>query len=99
MRRSSSRLVPAKSCHSSSAPNGAAAHRVGGAARFTAIAAGLVLASCGTDPDASVPAIAEGPAYLVGTRVFDDTTTTSYFHLVPSLDADTEIDPSVALEV
>jgi hypothetical protein len=39
------------------------------------------------------------PAFLLGTRVWDDVTTTSYFHVVSSLDAETEVDPSQALEV
>jgi hypothetical protein len=41
----------------------------------------------------------DSPAYLVGTRVFDDTTTTSYFHLLPGLDATVSVDPALALEV
>ncbi|WP_394836412.1 hypothetical protein LVJ94_05845 [Pendulispora rubella] len=40
-----------------------------------------------------------GPAYLVGTRVWNDTVTTSYVHVVPSLDEATTIDPSKALEI
>jgi hypothetical protein len=39
------------------------------------------------------------PAYLVGTRIFDDTTTTSYFSVVDSLGAETEVDLADALEV
>ncbi|HTV21728.1 MAG TPA: hypothetical protein VMG12_23725 [Polyangiaceae bacterium] len=38
-------------------------------------------------------------AFLLGTRVWDDTTTTSYFHVVPSLDAGTSVRPERALEV
>lgn len=40
-----------------------------------------------------------GPAYLLGTRVWDDTTITSYFHVSPSIESDTEIAASRALEV
>jgi hypothetical protein len=39
------------------------------------------------------------PLYLAMTRVWDDTSTTSYLHLVPSLDAGTEVDVSQALEL
>jgi len=39
------------------------------------------------------------PAFLLGTRVWDDTTTTSYFHVVPSLEAGTGVRPDQALEV
>jgi len=38
-------------------------------------------------------------AFVLGTRVWDDTTTTSYFHVVASLAAGTEIDESRALEL
>lgn len=38
-------------------------------------------------------------AFMLGTRIWDDTTVTSYFHLVASLDADTKVDPSRSLEV
>ncbi|AKF08632.1 hypothetical protein [Sandaracinus amylolyticus] len=55
-----------------------------------------MIASCGGD-DAS-PTPTRG-GYLVATRVWDDTSITSYFHVVDSLDADTQIDPSQALEV
>jgi hypothetical protein len=40
-----------------------------------------------------------GPLYVVGTRVWDDSSTTSYFHVVPSLAAGTVIDQQRALEV
>lgn len=39
------------------------------------------------------------PLYVLGTRVWDDTTTTSYFHVVPSLEPGTVVDPALALEV
>ncbi len=40
----------------------------------------------------------EAPAFVLGTRVWDDVTITSYFHVVGSLAAGTEIDESRALE-
>ena len=42
--------------------------------------------------------IGEGPAFLLGTRFWDDTTTTSYFHVVSSLESGTKVDSSRALE-
>lgn len=44
------------------------------------------------------PGPAEGPAFVLGTRVWDDVTITSYFHVVGSLEAGTEIDESRAME-
>jgi len=41
----------------------------------------------------------DGPAYVVATRVWDDTSITSYFHVLPSLEAGTPVDPARALEV
>lgn len=43
---------------------------------------------------------AEAPVYVVGTRIFspDGSDVTSYFHVVSSIDADAEVDPSRALE-
>lgn len=55
--------------------------------------------ACGNSDAERIPSIAEGPVYLVGTRVWDDATTTSYFHLVPSIAAGTSIDTSQALEI
>ncbi|HTN88719.1 MAG TPA: hypothetical protein VL242_33805 [Sorangium sp.] len=40
-----------------------------------------------------------GPAFVVGTRIWDDTSTTAYFHVLPSLDQGTEVDVSQALEI
>ncbi|MGK4003921.1 hypothetical protein WMF31_14910 [Sorangium sp. So ce1036] len=40
-----------------------------------------------------------GDAFVVATRVWDDTATNSYFHVLPSIDPGTEVDPSQALEV
>jgi hypothetical protein len=39
------------------------------------------------------------PVFLLGTRVWDDAAATSYFHLVDSLEAGTEVDVSKAVEV
>ena len=39
------------------------------------------------------------PKYVAVTRVWDDTTTTSYAHVVSSLSAETEVDTSRALEI
>lgn len=51
-------------------------------------------------PDEVEPAPpASEPAYLLGARVWDDTTTTSYFHVVSSLDEGTTVDARRALEV
>lgn len=41
----------------------------------------------------------DAPVYLLGTRVWDDTTTTSYFNVAESLAAGTKVAPSDALEV
>jgi hypothetical protein len=56
---------------------------------------------CYDEPDASKPLKVEGSPYLLGTRVFtpDGEMTTSFFHVVPSLDADTRIEPDQGLEV
>ncbi len=54
---------------------------------------GCIASSDAEDPTRS------GPLYVVGTRVWDDSSTTSYFHVVPSLAAGTVIDPQRALEV
>jgi hypothetical protein len=40
-----------------------------------------------------------GQAYLIGTRVWDDTSTTSYFHVVSSIERGTQVDESQAIEV
>jgi hypothetical protein len=58
----------------------------------------LAAAGCSIDNDADPPVETES-AYLLGTRVWDDVTTTSFFHVVPSLEAGTEIDEAQALEV
>ncbi|MFZ5895495.1 MAG: hypothetical protein ACOY0T_30845 [Myxococcota bacterium] len=67
------------------------------------LAAALALSAAQTvacsDSNQGTSTIGTGPAYLVGTRVFNDTLTTSYFHVVSSLEETSEIDPSRALEV
>jgi hypothetical protein len=63
------------------------------------ILASLALASCSggaAKPAATVP---DGPAYVAATRIWDDTTTTSFFHVLPSLAGGTPVDASQALEV
>ncbi|XXT18870.1 hypothetical protein WME94_52450 [Sorangium sp. So ce429] len=40
-----------------------------------------------------------GDAFVVATRVWDDTATNSYFHVLSSLEPGTAVDPSQALEV
>lgn len=58
------------------------------------------LAGCTGGADGPGPqGIAEGPAFLLGTRVWDDNDTTSFFHLIPSLEAGTPLDRSIVLEV
>ncbi|AUX37718.1 MULTISPECIES: hypothetical protein [Sorangium] len=64
----------------------------------------MALGSGGCADDAPNPGGSGGggagrPAFVVGTRVWDDTATTAYFHAVPSLDRGTEVDLSEALEV
>jgi len=66
-------------------------------ARF--LLAALALTACNAEDGGGAPGLEQGPAYLVATRVWNDTTTTSYFHVVSSLEADTTIDTSQALEV
>jgi hypothetical protein len=60
----------------------------------------LALTACGDnigggDPDAAPL----DTAFLLGTRVWDDSSTTSYFHVVPSLEAGTAVDPGLSVEV
>lgn len=62
----------------------------------------LALAAC-SDSDAQPVKperhAGESPLYLAVARVFDDTTTTSYLHVLPSVDRDTEVDVSQAREL
>lgn len=60
----------------------------------------VVVAGCtGTEAPDPTPGDETGPAFIAATRVWDDTTITSYFHVLPSLDAGTAVDTSKALEV
>jgi hypothetical protein len=45
------------------------------------------------------PSAPADPLFLLGTRVWDDTATTSYFHVLPSLEAGTALDVQRAIEV
>lgn len=71
---------------------------------FCGVAAVLVVAACGDniappddgdDDDDDEPV----PAFAIGTRIWDDTTTTSYFNVVSSLDASTSVDLGQSIEV
>lgn len=42
---------------------------------------------------------ATAPAFLLGTRIWDDTSTTSYFHVLRSIDSEVTVDAARALEV
>lgn len=57
------------------------------------------LAACSDDGNPPEPSGDGDRAYLLGTRVWDDSSTTSYFHVVPTLEAGTVVDPATALEV
>jgi hypothetical protein len=62
----------------------------------------LSLSLFGCEPeenDGGPQAPAEGPVYMAATRVWDDVSTTSYFHLLDSIAADTPVDVNQALEV
>jgi hypothetical protein len=52
----------------------------------------------GTDEPKDEP-VEETPAYVVGSRIWDDVGTTSYFHVLPSLDEGTRVDEDRAMEV
>lgn len=49
--------------------------------------------------DAGVGGNTQAPAFLLGTRVWDDTSTTSYFHVASSIKAGAAVDEAQALEV
>lgn len=55
-------------------------------------------ADAGEEQPAPVGQVGE-EAFVIATRVWDDTATNSYFHVVPSLDEGTTVDPSQAMEV
>jgi hypothetical protein len=59
----------------------------------------LAAAGCGESNNGG-NGIGSGPAYLVGTRVFaSDGAATSYFHVLPSIEQGTAVNPAQALEV
>jgi hypothetical protein len=58
-----------------------------------------LLVGCGDTSSSDPGGVGEGPAYLIGTRVWDDTSTTSYFYVVSSIEDGAEIDTANALEV
>lgn len=58
----------------------------------------FLILGCESSNDANGSAPGE-EAYLIGTRVWDDTTTTSYFQVVGSLEEGTEVELDRALEV
>jgi hypothetical protein len=62
---------------------------------------GLLLGalSCGASDQGAEDHAGSEPLYLAMTRVWDDTTTTSYLHVLTSLDAGTEVDTKQALEL
>jgi hypothetical protein len=69
-------------------------------APFTFLALSSLVACGGGDTDPpDDPDAAAGPAFAIGTRVWDDTTTTSFFNVVGSLSAGTVVDTSQAIEV
>jgi hypothetical protein len=64
---------------------------------FFALALVASAAACADDTDPT--GTPTGPAFLLGTRVWDDSSTTSYFHVVSSLEAGTTVDTGLAVEV
>jgi hypothetical protein len=66
------------------------------------LAASSLISACATsDDDSATPSSrpSQGPAFVAATRIWDDATTTSYFHVLPGIDAETEVDSAQALEV
>jgi hypothetical protein len=65
-----------------------------------AVLVAVLSASCGDDATSSNEAGGDlDTAYVLGTRVWDDSSTTSYFHVAPSLEQTVQVDPARALEV
>lgn len=64
------------------------------------LVASILLQACGNSGDDSAANSHGGsqPLFLAAARVWDDTTTTSYFHVLPSIGADTLVDAHQALE-
>lgn len=60
---------------------------------------GSLALSCASSDQAAADHAGRDPLYLAMTRVWDDTTTTSYLHVLASLDAGTEVDTKQALEL
>lgn len=52
-----------------------------------------------SESGADAPKDDADPLYMAATRIWDDTSITSYFHLVPKLEANVEVDPKQALDV
>src|SRR6185312_7697945 len=63
--------------------------------------ASIVFASACSDSDAASEQTHAGgaPLYLAMTRIFDDVTTTSYLHVLDSLDSKAEVDTTKAREI
>ncbi|WP_437656497.1 hypothetical protein [Sorangium sp. So ce1182] len=59
----------------------------------------LVSAGCADEEQTARPGPVGEEAFVVATRVWDDTATNSYFHVVPSLEQGTVVDPSQAMEI
>ncbi|KYF50991.1 hypothetical protein BE08_44440 [Sorangium cellulosum] len=74
--------------------------RTGATTFALVLLAGAPLGGC-ADDEASGPVgqSGGGDAFVVATRVWDDTSTNSYFHVLPSLEQGTPVDPSQAFEV
>ncbi len=78
----------------------AALRSTGRLPRLLAVIAATAMVACsGNDANERAGGSPETPALLLGTRVWDDTSTTSYFHVVSSIEAGTAIDASRAVEV
>ncbi|HUF98827.1 MAG TPA: hypothetical protein VMM60_11930 [Ilumatobacter sp.] len=61
-------------------------------------ASAISITACSGSSESESGVNLEAPAFLLGTRVWDDTSTTSYFHVVSSIEPQTAIDESQALE-
>ncbi len=67
---------------------------------FSTLCVASLAMGCSSDDAADSNANGEGPIYVVAARIFstDGADVTSYFHVVSSLDAETTIEPELALE-
>lgn len=70
-------------------------HKLSYFASLCVVTGSLAGLGCNDDGSSKPSNIGEGDAYLVGTRVWDDTTTTSYFKLVDSLDHDVTLEGAI----